>query len=195
MRQSYETRNFEGCFSRESIAEHFSPSVADNVDPELWKHLAWVFDEYEDQRSQGLSNYFFDPFVLGHFGDDLPLYLRTTADDLAREGSLSVSLHAASRLTFCEDTVQNVLAKHPDHYTMISLSNIPDWLTSDQNRELVQLTFEALQVGGVVLIRTMTNHKRIDQLFANKVMWGSVPVSLDQSLLYTSFAYYKIVNA
>lgn len=118
--------------------------------------------------------------LLGHFYDGTMFPWLTTTPT-----------HALPQISYYQGFMNNALEQAaPDTYHVIHLSNIIDWLTTEEAEKTLSLAYQALKPGGVVVIRQLNSNVNIPTL-GKQFVWDLKTsqefLHNDRSFFYRNF--------
>jgi len=70
----------------------------------------------------------------------------------------------STRLDYIHASIGSFLENKKEHFDMIGLSNILDWLNASDAKTVLQAAFEALKPGGLVFIRQLNSRANIPEI-------------------------------
>ena len=147
--------------------QDFSKHFAERIRIYLSKHLA-------------LSSAWLANMLLGHFNNDVmfPWLTAKINKDLPE-------------INYVNSFMNDALAQSKtDAYHIVHLSNIIDWLTPEEAEKTLELAFQALKPGGIVVIRQLNSNVDIVKL-GNKFDWNLKVsndfLNEDRSFFYRNF--------
>lgn len=110
------------------------------------------------------------------------------------------SLLSHSQIEFHHQTIEMVLSDRPDNYwTYVNLSDILDWMNDRRKNDLMELLYQKVTAGAIVLIRSVEEIKFIEK-FHLQDRFRLLPdisnraSSEDRSCLYKRVNFYKIIK-
>jgi S-adenosylmethionine-diacylglycerol 3-amino-3-carboxypropyl transferase len=168
---------FDLFFSNSILLAMFGPAAIQHAPPESYsEYFRQVFENGLIRRDRQ-NNYFLHHVFLGRYlkrRASLPAYLQKPPKKVA--------------VKFFQCTAQNLDDYSP--YDFVSLSNIFDWSSENEIRDMALKLNEELKVGTMVLYRQLNNRKNFRHFFGDHFQWLSSEAKelhlKDRSLFYSS---------
>jgi len=93
-------------------------------------------------------------------------------------------VHCFPKISYFHGTMNEALKESkPESYHVIHLSNILDWLSPEEARTTLALSFKALKPGGCVIIRQLNSNLDIP-ILGTEFEWSDLKEPVDRSFFY-----------
>lgn len=147
---------FKLFFSDSILNTMFTEEATQHADPDSYP--GYFKSCFEDglRKSDSSSNYFLHHVLLGHY----------------LEGSEPRYFHEQlnqHKFVYTHGVLSDV--KDLSKYDFIDLSNIFDWMSEDNSREIISLLQSELKIGCCIIFRQLNNEKNYQTIFGDQFLW------------------------
>lgn len=168
--------NLEKTFSNSNLIRYFGHNaVKYSMRTRFSDHMKKVLSE--------TKSYFNDLIFKGNFSDEFPFFL--TDEGLAKllfQSQIWPTLHNQDIISFL---VKFPEMKETEKLHFLQISNITDWMSKDDRKELITLCFSSLQRGGKLVARRFNGDYSLQRLLKDAGFIVENQTEMDRSAFYS----------
>lgn len=170
--------NYDVLFDKKYLSSLFSNDAVKHTE-EFKKHFSNVIKKYEDSYKP-CDNYFYNQILYDCYNQDVPIYLNNL-DNVVKYNN---------NVTFHNNTMTEYLLHNVDKkYDIIQISNLLDWMSHSDRKQLIMLCYNALNKNGFIIIRRLNGSYKLSDYLDEYFILHSNPQ--DKSHFYSEVAVYK----